>query len=111
MPRPPSAPSGWDHGGADQRDDARRHGRPDLRRGLLAVLPPPEVQTTELLAIASVGLVANLAMAGLLHRGWRASLNIESAWLHVLGDGLGSVGVIASGLAIKFTGWNLPTRS
>lgn len=67
---------------------------------------PPEIKTTELLAIAAVGLIANLVMAGLLHRGRRHSLNIKSAWLHVLGDGLGSVGVIASGLIILFTGWN-----
>jgi cobalt-zinc-cadmium efflux system protein len=74
---------------------------------------PPEIGTTELLAIASVGLVANLAMAGLLRRGRRESLNIKSAWLHVLGDGLASVGVIASGLIIKLTGWNYadPTMS
>ncbi len=67
---------------------------------------PPEIQTTELLAIASVGLAANLGMAFLLRRGRRTSLNIESAWLHVLGDSLSSVGVIASGVIIKFTGWN-----
>lgn len=67
---------------------------------------PPEIKTTELLAIASVGLAANLAMAFLLRRDRRQSLNIKSAWLHVLGDGLASLGVLASGVVILFTGWN-----
>ncbi|MCR4405022.1 MAG: cation diffusion facilitator family transporter [Candidatus Acetothermia bacterium] len=67
---------------------------------------PPEIKTTELLAIAAVGLAANLAMALLLRRGRRASLNIKSAWLHVLGDGLGSLGVLASGVVILLTGWS-----
>jgi len=66
---------------------------------------PPEIQTTELLAIAAVGLVANLVMAKLLHAGHNHSLNVRSAWLHVLGDSLASVGVIIAGLVIRFTGW------
>lgn len=66
---------------------------------------PPEIQTTELLAIAAVGLVANLVMAKLLHPGHNHSLNVRSAWLHVLGDSLASVGVIIAGLVIRFTGW------
>jgi cobalt-zinc-cadmium efflux system protein len=63
------------------------------------------IHTTELLAIAGVGLIANLVMAGLLHSGHKHSLNVGSAWLHVLGDSLASVGVIAAGLIIRFTGF------
>lgn len=65
---------------------------------------PPEINTTLLLLAASVGLLANLVMAFLLRHG-HEDLNIKSAWLHVLGDTLSSVGVIASGLIILFTGW------
>ncbi len=68
-------------------------------------LSPVHIQTTELLAIAAAGLVANLVMVRLLHGGHQHSLNVRSAWLHVIGDSLASVGVIASGLVIIFTGW------
>jgi len=68
-------------------------------------LAPTQIQTTELLVIASIGLLANLAMVWLLHRGHQHSLNVKSAWLHVLSDSLASLGVIISGLVILFTGW------
>jgi cobalt-zinc-cadmium efflux system protein len=68
-------------------------------------LAPSQIQTTELLAIASIGLLANLVMARLLHDGHRHSLNVKRAWLHVLSDSLASLGVIISGVIILFTGW------
>jgi cobalt-zinc-cadmium efflux system protein len=68
-------------------------------------LVPAQIQTTQLLVIASIGFLANLAMVWLLHRGHRHSLNVKSAWLHVLTDSLASFGVIISGLVILFTGW------
>ena len=68
-------------------------------------LAPTQIQTTELLVIASIGLLANLAMVWLLHRGHQHSLNVKSAWLHVLSDSLASLGVIVSGLVILLTGW------
>jgi cobalt-zinc-cadmium efflux system protein len=68
-------------------------------------LAPTQIQTTELLVIASIGLLANLAMAWLLHSGHQHSLNVKSAWLHVLSDSLASLGVIISGVIILFTGW------
>lgn len=76
-----------------------------FREAAARFLAPSQIQTTELLIIAAIGLLANLAMAGLLHRGYQHSLNVKSAWLHVLGDSLASVGVITSGLVILFTGW------
>ncbi len=66
---------------------------------------PPAVNTVELLAVASTGLVANLAMLALLERGHRENLNVRSAWLHVVGDSLGSVGVIVSAIVLMTTGW------
>ena len=68
-------------------------------------LAPAQIQTTLLLVIASIGFLANLAMVWLLHRGHRHSLNVKSAWLHVLSDSLASLGVIVSGLVILLTGW------
>jgi len=65
---------------------------------------PPEINTPIMLIAASVGLLANLFMAFILRRGHH-DLNIKSAWLHVLGDTLSSVGVIISGVIIAATGW------
>jgi cobalt-zinc-cadmium efflux system protein len=67
-------------------------------------LSPPEIDLSVMLPIAAVGLAANLMMAVILSRG-HVDLNIKSAWLHVMGDTLASVGVIVSGTVIYFTGW------
>ncbi len=53
---------------------------------------------------ASIGLVINLLVAWLLGRGER-TLNTRAALLHVLGDVLGSVAALLSGIVIAFTGW------
>lgn len=66
---------------------------------------PVEINTIQLLTVASLGLAANLVMVGLLHKGRHESLTVKSAWLHVIGDSLASVGVIASGLVLMITGW------
>jgi cobalt-zinc-cadmium efflux system protein len=67
---------------------------------------PPEIESGVMLVVAAGGLVGNLIMARILGGGHK-DLNIKSAWLHVLGDILTSVGVIIAGLVIRFTGWSL----
>lgn len=67
---------------------------------------PPEINSDVMLLIAAFGLAGNIAMAWILGKG-HTDLNIKSAWLHVWGDMLTSVGVIVAGLVIKFTGWSL----
>ena len=71
------------------------------------VLAPPIVRSGPMLAVATVGLVANLVTAGLLYRSQQDNLNIRGAFLHVLGDTLGSVGAIGAGLAMLIGGWYL----
>lgn len=66
---------------------------------------PPEVASTGMLVVASLGLVVNLISMRLLKAGAGESLNVKGAYLEVWADMLGSVGVIAGALAIKFTGW------
>ena len=61
---------------------------------------PRAIDGNLMFIIAAVGLAANAATAMLLHRGSRNSLNLRSAFLHVLGDGLSSVAVLAGGLLI-----------
>jgi len=65
---------------------------------------PPEINTSVMLPIAIAGLAGNLIMAWILgHK--HDDLNMKSAWLHVLGDTISSVGVIVAGLVIHYTGW------
>ena len=65
---------------------------------------PAEVHSGPMLVIAVFGLLANLTSASLLFRQRSASLNIRAAFLHVLGDGLGSVGAITAGIIMLTTG-------
>jgi cobalt-zinc-cadmium efflux system protein len=66
----------------------------------------PEVQGGLMVAIASGGLLVNLVGLWILHAGRAESLNVRGAWLHVLSDALGSVGVITAGVLIWVFGWN-----
>jgi cobalt-zinc-cadmium efflux system protein len=71
------------------------------------LMAPPIVKSGAMLAVASVGLVANLVTAGLLYRNQHKNLNIRGAFLHVVGDTLGSVGAIAAGIAMVVWQWYL----
>ncbi len=66
---------------------------------------PPPVATDGMIAVAVAGLLANLAMAWVLGHSHGENLNLRGAFLHVLGDLLGSVGVLAAALMILLTGW------
>jgi len=68
---------------------------------------PPEVKSGPMLAVAGVGLIANLFTAALLYRSQHENLNVRGAFLHVLGDTLGSVGTIAAGVAMMVWQWYL----
>jgi cobalt-zinc-cadmium efflux system protein len=65
---------------------------------------PPELQTGMMLLVATFGLAGNILIA-LILGGGHTNLNIKSAWLHVIGDALSSVGVIISGIVIYYSGW------
>jgi cobalt-zinc-cadmium efflux system protein len=65
---------------------------------------PPEVLGGWMLAIALAGISVNVAAAAIL-AGSRGGLNVEAAFRHVLGDLLGSVGVVLAAVVILTTGW------
>jgi cobalt-zinc-cadmium efflux system protein len=67
---------------------------------------PPEVQGALMMAIATGGLLINLAGLSILNAGRKESLNVHGAWLHVFTDALGSIGAIAAGGLIWAFGWN-----
>lgn len=66
---------------------------------------PVPVEADLFLAIAIIGLVVNLIGLRILHGDHQGSLNVRGAYLHILGDALGSVAAISAALVIKFTGW------
>jgi len=78
--------------------------------GVLAVeavnrlINPVEVKGEAVTVVAVAGLLLNLAVAWMLSRGGR-DLNVRAALLHVVGDLLGSVAAIVSGLLVVFSGW------
>ncbi len=76
-----------------------------LYEGSKRLASPESVQTTPMLVIAVLGLIANLLAAKGLHGHSHDDLNVRSAFLHVLGDAAASVGVIVGALLMRFTGW------
>jgi cobalt-zinc-cadmium efflux system protein len=68
-------------------------------------MSPPEVRSVPMLVVAATGLVANLVTANLLYSTQHENLNIRGAFLHVLGDTLGSVGAIVAGVIMVVWRW------
>lgn len=69
---------------------------------------PHQVQGLGLTIIATLGLIVNLIVAKQLHHQAEhhgESLNNRAAFLHVIGDLLGSIAAVAAGVVIYFTGW------
>jgi cobalt-zinc-cadmium efflux system protein len=66
---------------------------------------PPEVLGGWMLAVACVGLAANLVAAWILASAAHASLNVRAALRHVLADVLGSGGVVVAAVIVLATGW------
>jgi len=68
---------------------------------------PPDVASTGMLVIASIGLVVNLLGMRLLKAGSGDNLNVKGAYLEVWADMLGSIAVIVGAIVMKFTGWKI----
>jgi cobalt-zinc-cadmium efflux system protein len=69
------------------------------------LIHPEAVKSKEMFIIATIGLVMNLIAAGRLHGHAHDDLNVRSAFLHVIGDAIASVGVIIGGIIMLYTGW------
>ena len=67
---------------------------------------PPQVPASSMLTVAIGGLVVNLVAFALLRPGAKESINLRGAYLEVVGDLLGSAGVIVAALVIAVTGWS-----
>ena len=76
-----------------------------LVEGVARLLHPPAVPSAALVVFGVVGLVGNLVSLAVLSGGRTASFNLRAAFLEVLNDALGSVGVIVAAIVIATTGW------
>jgi cobalt-zinc-cadmium efflux system protein len=65
----------------------------------------PAVASTPVLIVGVIGLVVNLTAFMLLRAGSKESLNVQGAYVEVLSDTLGSVGVIVAAIVWGITGW------
>jgi len=62
------------------------------------------VNSRAMISVALVATVLNGVIAFWLHRGAKHDLNVRSAYLHMLGDALSSLGVVVAGVVIALTG-------
>jgi len=73
--------------------------------GVRRLVEPAEVPGMPLLVVGVLGLIGNAVSLVVLAGGDRANMNMRGAMLHVLGDALGSVGVILAAVVLLATGW------
>jgi cobalt-zinc-cadmium efflux system protein len=67
---------------------------------------PPEVQSGVLIGVGLIAVVINLVTALLVHRGSESDLNLRSAFVHLMGDVISTVGAVIAGIIIYFTDAN-----
>jgi len=67
---------------------------------------PPAIRSVPMTFVAAGGLIINLICARLLHHDRKDDLNMRGAWLHIVGDALGSLGAIIAGIVVAIWGWN-----
>ena len=65
----------------------------------------PDVASTPVLVVGVIGLLVNIVAFLLLRAGAKESLNVHGAYLEVLSDTLGSIGVIVAAIVWGITGW------
>lgn len=69
-------------------------------------MSPPEVQSGILIGVGVIAVVINLVTALLVHRGSQSDLNLRSAFVHLMGDVLSTIGAVIAGVIIYFTDAN-----
>jgi cobalt-zinc-cadmium efflux system protein len=76
-----------------------------FRESYRRLVTPQSVNESAMFVVAVIGLAVNGAIMWSMRRGQRDDLNIRSAYLHMLGDAVGSIGIIAGAIVIRYTGW------
>jgi cobalt-zinc-cadmium efflux system protein len=65
---------------------------------------PEPVDSGLMIGVALVAIVVNVAIGVRMHEGSRHDLNVRSAYLHLMGDALASVGVVVAGVIVAVSG-------
>ena len=76
-----------------------------LYESVLRLRAPAPVNETVMMAVAGLGLVLNGSIMLALRAASRNDINIRSAFVHMLGDALGSIAIVLGAVAIRYTGW------
>ncbi len=76
-----------------------------IYEAITRLITPEPIQSLPIIMVASLAVVVNLLVAYWLHRGSHHDINIRSAYVHMIGDALFSIGVIVAGVIIYKTGW------
>ena len=71
------------------------------------IISPVEVGGDWIIIVAGIGVLVNGFTTWLFNKDRKTDLNIRATYMHMLDDTLVSIGVIISGIVIKFTGWNI----
>lgn len=71
-----------------------------IYEGIMRFLHPEPINGLVMMVVAVVGLIGNFATVGLLFKSSKDNLNIKSAFIHILSDGLSSIGVVIGGFLI-----------
>lgn len=66
---------------------------------------PEPVATNTMIWVAAIAVAVNGGILWALHRGASDDMNVRAAAIHMLGDALGAVAIIAGAIVIKYTGW------
>ncbi len=66
---------------------------------------PPEVREQAIVLVGTLGFVVNAAIAWSLYRSSKHDVNVRSAFIHMAGDALSTIGVVIAGLGIWLFGW------
>jgi cobalt-zinc-cadmium efflux system protein len=75
-----------------------------IYEGVIRLREPEPVQASIMIAVAALGLVMNGGIMLALRAASRHDINIRSAFVHMLGDALGCVAIVAGAFAIRATG-------
>ena len=76
-----------------------------LYEAVMRLRAPEPVNDTIMMAVAGLGLVLNGSIMLALKAASRNDINIRSAFVHMLGDALGSIAIVIGAVAIRYTGW------
>lgn len=70
------------------------------------LISPPEVNAPILIGVGMIAFLVNAGTAWLVQKGSEHDLNLRSAFLHLVGDVLSTLGAVIAGIVIYFTDWN-----